>query len=150
MSVFIINLQSALDKSKAFYIIEDTDETEVTNRIKTFFYDYDEPLSFDELSDETEVIMEAVAADRINDIANRVCEYIQNRGRDYSSLLAIEKAKIFGFKMNDSDYNLKLYSAVIKKFGVPLVRKAQFDDYQAIYDAGIIRTKEGKEIGRGR
>lgn len=74
----------------------------------------------------------------------------------YRHLTDKEKAELFDFQVENNDYNLKLYFAVMKAVGIKLSMDEMYEDYQGIYDKTVEMQMEkeacrkNEERGRGR
>lgn len=57
-------------------------------------------------------------------------------------------AEVFDFQIDKSNYNLKLYFAVMKSVGITKSVDEMYEDYQRIYDKSVEREtrKEIKEL----
>lgn len=66
--------------------------------------------------------------------ADTIAVYIKACG-GYQKMSVQEKAKAFGFDVNDSQGNIQLYSEVLRKLGIHKDQMEMFEDYQAICDA---------------
>ena len=74
----------------------------------------------------------------------------------YNYLSDREKAVLFQFQVEDSNYNFKLYSAVMKAVGIRQSMDEMYEDYQMIYDKTVEMQmdketdRKNEERGRGR
>lgn len=86
--------------------------------------------------------------------ADTIAAYIKACG-GYQKMSVQEKAKAFGFDLNDSQGSIQLYSEVLRKLGIYKNQLEMFEDYRAICDAtpkSSVRDALSEEITprRGR
>ncbi len=55
----------------------------------------------------------------------------------YENIPSSVKAEAFGFEIDDSSGDLKLYMQVIKALGVRMEQEEMFEDYQKVYEETI-------------
>ena len=67
------------------------------------------------------------------------------------------KAEVFGFDIDDSSGNLKLYMQVVKALGARMSQEEMFEDYQKVYEETLKKQGEDemqkdkmRERGRAR
>lgn len=73
-------------------------------------------------------------AGRVERLANQFKEY-----GSYESIPSSIKAEVFGFEIDDSSGNLKLYMQVVKALGLQMTKEEMFEDYQKVYEEAIRR-----------
>ncbi len=73
-------------------------------------------------------------AGRVEMITNQFKEYGL-----YENIPSDVKAEVFGFEIDDSSGNLKLYMQVVKALGLQMKQEEMFEDYQKVYEETIKR-----------
>ena len=73
-------------------------------------------------------------AGRVERIANQFKEC-----GSYENIPSGVKAEVFGFEIDDSSGNLKLYMNVVKALGLQMKKEEMFEDYQKVYEETIKR-----------
>lgn len=75
----------------------------------------------------------------------------------YEKIPSSVKAEVFGFEIDNSNANLKLYMQVMKALGVRMSQEEMFEDYQRVYEETIkeqgkyeMRKDRMRERGRVR
>ncbi len=98
-------------------------------------------VAFDDISDETTAIEKYISEQKC--ISN--AEMIAKKLKGYGSFEKIPwgvKAEVFGFEIDDSNGNLKLYMRVMKALGVRMSQEDMFEDYQKVYEETVKKQVE--------
>ncbi len=113
-------------------------------------------VAFDDISDETTAIEKYISEQKC--ISN--AEMIAKKLKGYGSFEKIPwgvKAEMFGFEIDDSNGNLKLYMQVMKALGARMSQEEMFEDYQKVYEETVKKQVEDemqkdkmRERGRAR
>lgn len=128
----------------------------VVNVVQAMFYEMGHKAGIDEIMAEAKVLYEGMEK-YVTGL--RVVEILKDMAKmkvSYSSLTDREKAELFDFRVENSDYNLKLYFAVMKAVGIRQSMDEMYEDYQRIYDKTVEMQMEkepdrkNEERGRGR
>ncbi len=144
------------EKAKATGFVGMRSFDTVVNVVQVMFYEMGHKAGIDEIMEEAKVLYEGmekyVTGLRVVEILKAMVKLEVS----YSSLTDKEKAVLFQFQVEDSNYNLKLYSAVMKAVGVQQSMDEMYEDYQRIYDKTVEMQMEketdrkNEERGRGR
>lgn len=105
-------------------------------------------VAFDDLSDEVTAIKKYISEQKCISNAEMIAGKLQEYG-SYESIPSSVKAEVFGFKIDDSNGNLKLYMQVMKALGARMSQEEMFEDYQKVYEETIKRQGED-EIQKNR
>ena len=113
-------------------------------------------VAFDDISDEAIAIEKYISEQKC--ISN--AEMIAKKLKGYGSFEKIPwgvKAEVFGFEIDDSNGNLKLYMQVMKALGARMRQEEMFEDYQKVYEETVKKQVEDemqkdkmRERGRAR
>lgn len=113
-------------------------------------------VEFDEISDEAIAIEKYISEQKCISNAEMIAGKLQEYG-SYKKIPSGVKAEVFGFEIDDSNGNLKLYMQVVKALGVRMSQEDMFEDYQKVYEETIKRQDDYDmkkenwwEHGRGR
>ena len=118
----------------------------VVNVVRAMFYEMGHKAGIDEIMEK--YVTELRVAEILKDMSQMEVSY--------SHLTDKEKAKLFDFQVENNDYNLKLYLAVMKAVGIRQSMDEMYEDYQRIYDKTVEKQmekevdKRDEERGRGR
>lgn len=93
---------------------------------------------FDDISDEAIAIKKYISEQRCINSAEMIVEKLKEYGL-YEKIPWGVKAEVFGFKIDDSNGNLKLYMQVMKALGMRMDQEEMFEDYQKVYEETIKR-----------
>lgn len=119
----------------------------VVNVVQAMFYEMGHKAGIDEIMAEAKVLYEGmekyVTGLRVAEILKDMAELEVS----YSNLTDKEKAELFDFRVEDNEYNLKLYMAVMKAVGIRQSMDEMYEDYQRIYDKTVEMQME-KEVDR--
>lgn len=144
------SLLSVEEKVELFAISDYADSLDVMRLVKQYFQETGHDYSIDEVMEESDKIYESARQISIGKNGERICDELQEEGLSYRYLTVSEKAKLFEFRMDDSDYNLALHTAVLRKLGVDMDFDERYEDYQRVYEAGLEIQKKDRENDRGR
>lgn len=121
-----------------------TDEKNVADIFSVVKRNFDNAgynVSFDKKYDEAMTIERYIAerksVDRTEVIADKLKDY-----EPYENISSSIKAEVFGFSIDDSSSNLKLYMQVMKKLGVRMGQEEMLEDYQKVYEETMKRQDE--------
>lgn len=113
-------------------------------------------VAFDDISDETTAIEKYISEQRCINSAEMIAEKLKRYG-SYEKIPWGVKAEVFGFGIDDSNGNLKLYMQVIKALGMRMDQEEMFEDYQKVYEETVKKQGEDemqkdkmRERGRGK
>lgn len=137
------------EKAKAVGFVGMRSFDTVVNVVQAMFYEMEHKTGIDEIMAEAKVLYEGMEK---YVTGMRVAEILKDMAKleiSYSSLTDKEKAELFGFRMENSEYNLKLYFAVMKAVGIRQSMDEMYEDYQRIYDK-TVEWETRKEIRKSK
>ena len=113
-------------------------------------------VGFDDIYVEATVIEKYISKQRCINSAEMIVEKLKGYGA-YEKIPSSVKAEVFGFEIDDSSGNLKLYMQVVKALEVRMSQEEMFEDYQKVYEETIkrkgkyeMRKDRVRESGRVR
>ena len=95
-------------------------------------------VEFDEIYDEATAIENYISEKRCFNSVEMIAGKLKGYG-SYESIPSSVKAEVFGFEVDDSGGDLKLYMQVVKVLGVRMSQEEMFQDYQKMYEETIKR-----------
>lgn len=121
-----------------------TDEKPVADIFSVVKRNFDKAgynVSFDEKYDEAMAIERYIAERKSVDRAEIIADKLKAYG-PFENVPSSIKAEVFGFSIDDSSSNLRLYMQVMKKLGVKMEQGEMFEDYQKVYEEIMKRQDE--------
>lgn len=116
--------------------------------VKLKFMELEHKPTTDELMEETELLYKGMRELVVRTKVDEVLETVEKSGLPFICWTPREKAELLQFQMDDNSYNMQLYNAVCKAFGIDTSDMDEvFEDYQAIYDK-TVEMQGDKEVGR--
>ncbi len=125
------SLLSVKEKVKRFGIESGID---VFDMVQAYFKSIGYKASFGETYDESCLLEKGAREVETDEKAVAIADSILASGINYSDMMASDKAILISFKDGDNNYNLSLYTAVMKKLGNETSAEERYEDYQKIYD----------------
>ena len=128
----------------------------VVNVVQAMFYEMGHKAGIDEIMAEAKVLYEGMEKYVTGLRVDEILKDMAKMEVSYSRLTDKEKAEVFDFRVENSNYNLKLYLAVMKAVGIRQSMDEMYEDYQGIYDKTVEMQMEketdrkNEERGRGR
>lgn len=144
------------EKAKAAGFVRMRSFDTVKNVVNLLFYEMGHETGVSEIMAEVKVLYEGMEKYVIELRVSEILKDLSKMEVAYRHLTDKEKAELFDFQMENNDYNLKLYFAVMKAVGIKLSMDEMYEDYQGIYDKTVEMQMEkeacrkNEERGRGR
>ena len=115
----------------------------VRSIVQMKFLDMGHIADVDELLEETDLLYKGMCELVVKNKTEEVLDEIKQRGIAFDDLSVIEKARMLQFQPDNNSYNIQLYSAVCKAYGVDTSDEDKiFEDYQAIYEKTLEMKQE--------
>ncbi len=128
----------------------------VVNVVQAMFYEREHEAGIDEIMAEAKILYEGMEKYVTGLHVSEILKKLADMEVVYNHLTDKEKAELFNFQVENSDYNLKLYFAVMNAVGITKSVDEMYEDYQGIYDKTVEMQmeketdRENEERGRGR